>query len=343
MQENPQNLMVRELTPEEYALWDDLVNDSAVGTIFHTTQWGKVISKITGRPFKIIATFNKNQIGGGLLFWPQKKITIKAITSVPATPYQGILTHQLKTDRKSSIIANHQRTVKTLLGQLKNEYDFIQFPLTPGINDVRPYLWENFKAFPAYTYSFTILPMAELEFQFNRTLRQNLRTAKNEGLYTERSYHIEPLIEFVKSSYLMHHKKPPVSGNQLKILVEEILNQKIGSIYYLKKESKIIAGLIVLHDSKAVYALFMGIDPSERNQNYNKYIYASVMELNEHLGKKFDFLGANEPDFETLKRSFGGELENFYKVSYTRNTWIKWLAALREKQHLYQRKSSLSY
>ena len=340
MQEYPQKLIVRELAPEEYALWDNLVNDTSVGTVFHTTQWGKVISNLTQRQFKIMATFDKNKIDGGMLFWPQKKFSIKAITFMPATPYQGILTHQLKTDRKSSLIASQQRTVKTLLEKLKNEYDFIQFSLAPGINDVRPYLWEGFNAFPVYTYSFTIIPMAKLEFQFNRTLRQNIRTAKNEGLYTESSDHIEPLIEFVKSSYLMHHKIPPISGDQLKILFQEILNQKLGSIYYLKTKSKILAGLIVLHDSKSVYALFMGIDPTERNQNYNKYIYASVMEMKEHLGKKFDFLGANEQDFEILKRSFGGELENFYKVSYTRNTWIKWLAVLREKQHFYHRKSS---
>ena len=182
--------------------------------------------------------------------------------------------------------------------------------------------------------------MAELEFQFNRTLRQNIRTAKKDGLSTEESGQIEPLIEYVLSSYRLHQKKPPISANQLKVLFQDILNQKIGKIYYLKKGIKILAGLIILYDDKSVYALFMGIDPAEREQNYNKYIYASIMEKEEFLGKRFDFLGANEQYFETLKRSFGGELQNFYRVFYAKNTWIKWLAALREKQHFYHRKST---
>ncbi len=208
------------------------------------------------------------------------------------------------------------------------------------MSDVRPYQWEGFKAIPAYTYSFEIRPMAELEFQFNRTLRQNIRTAKKDGLYTEESDQVNPLIDYVISSYGLHRKTPPISEGQLEILLKDILKQKLGNIYYLKKDSKILAGFLALHDSKSVYALFMGIDPAERNQNYNKFIYASIMEKEEFLGKRFDFLGANEQDIETLKRSFGGELQSFYRISYYKNNWIQCLAHLREKQHLFQRKSS---
>lgn len=340
MPEHLQKLNIRELGPEEYALWDQFVYSTSPGTLFHTTRWGQVISNLTQRPFKVLATFEHEKITGGLLFWPKKNFNLNAITNMPATSYQGILTHEPLSDKKSGLIASQQHTSKMLLKELKEEYDFIQIPLAPGISDVRPYQWEGFKAIPAYTYSFTIRPMAELEFQFNRTLRQNIRTAKKDGLYTEESDQIKPLIDFVLSSYRLHHKTPPISEGLLSALFEDILNQKIGKIYYLKKDKQPLAGFIALHDSKSVYALFMGIDPEQRKQNYNKYIYASVMEKEEFLGKRFDFLGANEQDFETLKRSFGGELQHFYRVSYYKNNWIKCLATVREKQHLFRRKYS---
>jgi hypothetical protein len=328
---------LRELGPEAYALWDRFVYSVEYGTLFHTTAWGTLLGKLTGRPFRIIAVLEGDTLIGGLLFWPKKILGLKAITLMPATTYQGVLVLPPQSKRVSGRIARGQEVVTLICERLKTEFDFIQMNLTPGITDVRPYVWAGFQAEPVYTYSFPIRPMEEMEFQFNRTLRQNIRSAKKEGLYTETSGQIQPLLDYVQHSYRAHGKRPPLAPPQLKLLFNGVIGDQLGSIYYLKKEETILAGFLALHDSQTVYALFMGIEPSERNQNYNKYIYASVMERKELIGKRFDFLGANEAELETLKRSFGGELQPFFRVSYFKNKWIRRLVHLRQKQHLRQR------
>jgi len=328
---------IRELGPEAYSLWDQFVYSVEYGTLFHTTEWGALLSKLSGRPFRIFTVFENDALIGGVLFWPKQIIGLKVLTLMPATTYQGVLVLPPKSKRVSGLIARQQDVVGLLAERLKSEYDFIEMNLTPGISDVRPYLWAGFRAEPVYTYSFPIRPMDEMEFQFNRTLRQNLRTAKKEGLYTESSTQIQPLLEYVEHSYRTHGKRPPLNEAQLEAFFTSVTESGSGSIYYLKKEEKILAGFLALHDSKTIYALFMGIDPAERSQNYNKYIYASIMEREEFLGKRFDFLGANEAELETLKRSFGGELQPFFRVSFYKNKWIKQLVHLRRKQHLRQR------
>lgn len=331
---------IKYLGPKEYTLWDQFVYSATSGTIFHTSRWGQVISNLINRPFQILASFENDQICGGILFWPKKNLNINSIPSVPATPYQGILTRKIKSKRNSTIIADQHKITSALISVLKKQYDFISIPLTMEIYDTRPYQWENFEVSPTYTYTFNIKPIEELEFQFNRTLRQNIRTAKKDGFYIKSSKDINTLTAFIGNSYRRHGKLPPISQKKLTSFFTDILNQKMGQVYYLKQDDTNIAGFLALIDSKTVYALFMGIDDTFRNQNQNKYIYASIMELEEFQGKKFDFLGANEKDFETLKRSFGGELKTYFRVNYYRNKWIKFLAQLRTRQHLYQRKQT---
>ncbi len=328
---------MHELAPEEYPLWDEFVYSVEYGTLFHTTAWGALLGKLFGRPFRILTVFENETLIGGVLFWPKKIIGLNAITLMPATTYQGVLVLPPKSKHVSGLIARQQEVVGLLADKLKSEYDFIEMNLAPGVGDVRPYQWAGFRTNAVYTYSFSIRPMEEMEFQFNRTLRQNIRTAKKEGLYTEPSSQIQPLLDYVQHSYRSHGKRPPLNETQLEAFFTSVTESGLGNIYYLKKEEKILAGFLALHDSKAVYALFMGINPAERNQNYNKYIYASIMEREEFLGKRFDFLGANEPELETLKRSFGGELQLFFRISFYKNTWVKQLVHLRRKQHLRQR------
>ncbi len=330
-------ISLRELGPKDFGLWDRFVHSVEYGTLFHTTAWGALLSRLTGRPFRILAAFENEALIGGLLFWPKKIFGITAVTLMPATTYQGVLVLPPQSKRVSGRIARQQEVIGLISEQLKKEFDFIQMALMPGFSDVRPYIWAGFSAEPVYTYSFPIRPMKEMEFQFNRTLRQNIRTAKKDGLYTEPSGRIQPLLDFVQHSYRAHGKRPPLAQEPMQTFFKAVTEQGPGKIYYLKKDEKILAGFLALHDSKTVYALFMGLNPAERNQNYNKYIYASVMEREELLGKRFDFLGANEADLETLKRSFGGELQPFFRVSYFKNKWIRYLVHMRQKQHLRRR------
>ena len=335
-----QKLNIKNIGPKDFELWDQFVYSTNSGTIFHTSRWGQVISNLVGRPFQIWAAFEDENICGGILFWSKKNLNIISIPSVPATPYQGILTRTIKSKRSSSVISDQHKITSALINVIKKEYQFISIPLSLGISDTRPYQWEDFEVSPVYTYTFDIKPIEELEFQFNRTLRQNIRTAKKDGFYIESSTDVNPLTDFITISYKQHGKLPPISKHKLGPFFNDILKKELGKVFYLKQNNETIAGLLALNDSKSVYALFMGIDKQHRNQNQNKYIYASIMEMEEFQGKSFDFLGANEKDFETLKRSFGGKLETIYRVNYYRNIWIKVLANLRTRQHLFQRKNS---
>ena len=112
----------------------------------------------------------------------------------------------------------------------------------------------------------------------------------------------------------------------------------MGRLYYLMVDENPAAALFVLYDQNRVYALFSGIDLNYRNEQYTEYLHATVLQEAEFQGKMFDFLGANTPDFEQFKRSFGGQLQQGFRVIYYKNFTTRVLLKLREQHHLISRR-----
>lgn len=338
MADKPQKYIIRRLDPSDFALWDHFVFETEQGTLFHTSLWAGLIRQTFQRSFEIWAVFKKDEIKGGLLFFPKKIAGIPAITQAPVTNYQGILVRSSISPKSSTIITENHDVKNLILKELKSKYNFIEFSLSTGDTDVRPYLWTGFSAEPVYTYTFPIIEPQKLQAQFSKNLRTCLNSPKRNEFIIHPSDDSQPLVKFVELSYQHHHTRPPVSGNLLLRHLTGIIQSQTGKLFYLHHHERLAAGLFVLHDERRVYAYFAGMDEMYRDIQYTKFLPAAVLEMPEFQGKIFDFLGANTPAFEPYKRSFGGELKLYFKVSYQRNRFIKLLSQLRKKQHLLKRR-----
>lgn len=336
MTDNQQKYSVRKLHPGEYNLWDRFIFTTNSGTIFHSTHWAEIIHTVFGRPFNILAVFKNDEINGGILYWPKNVLKIKSLTNVPVTPYQGIL-YKTSSLKSSGMIAEYHKITNLLLDELQKTYTYVDIPLSNGITDVRPYLWKNFTVEPSYTYIFNLIEFDQLKNQFSQALRRKINVSLKENLSVVQSDEITLLVKFVVESYKYHKTTPPVAEAALQKLFEIILQQNIGRLFYLNSEDKTIAGIIVLSDQKKVYALFAGIDKKYRNSHFTEYLYADLMQRPEFKGKQFDFLGANTQTFEQFKRSFGGELDVYFNVSYYKNSYVKFLSGIRKRQHILKR------
>jgi hypothetical protein len=146
------------------------------------------------------------------------------------------------------------------------------------------------------------------------------------------------MVNFVFDSYSHHRLKPPVSRSGLTGLLETCIGHKIGTLHYLFIDDEAIAGLFLLNDEAHVYALFSGIDGRYRNENYTEYLHAAALQAPESEHKTFDFLGANTQQFDQFKRSFGGNLDVFYRVRFEKNGLVRLLAKGRQLYHLLLRR-----
>lgn len=333
MAAQPKKYQERYLDPGEYDLWDHFVYESKNGTLFHTSGWAEIIRETFNRSFKILVLEKNGAIEAGILFWPKHNMGIRSITQMAATTYQGILFKAPAAEKASSARARLHHLTGQLLDTLQAAYHFIEIPLTPDFDDVRPFQWRGFTATPAYTYRFTISPFDELSKQFSQSLRRKINVSEKRDMRILLSGDSGPLIRFVSDSYRHHGIRPPLAQTDLSRLLDHCLRRETGLLYYLVEGDQPIAGIFVLQDAQTVYALFSGIDSDHRDENYTEYLHAALLREAGMQNKTFDFLGANTSLFEQFKRSFGGSLTVFYNVYYVRNSFVHLIARLRRRQH----------
>jgi hypothetical protein len=328
--------VLRLLNTSEYKRWDDFVRNASGGSIFHSSTWAGILSQVIQRPFKMLVAQKGDQIKGGILYWPKRSTTVKALTRVPLTPYQGILYSPNIRQKPSSQIAETCEISQLILQKMQNQYHFIDITSNPFAEDMRPYIWQGCRVTPAYTYTFPLQEDSAQADHFSQALRRKIAVSRKKELQVLESDDACQLIDFVFDSYRYHKTKPPLSHKQNRALIDQLINAGMAKLFYLKLRD-VCAGLLVLCDEKNVYALMSGIEAGQRTNTFSEYLHSEVMLRPEFRGKRFDFLGANTQAFEQFKRSFGGSLQLYFHIIYIKSGWVKFLQAIRRSHHQFKR------
>jgi len=326
------------LNPAEYYLWDHFVSKAPQGSLYFKSSWAQQLKESTSRNFKILAAWKGDQISAGILYWPKMVAGMSVIRHAPVTPYQGILLGKPESDKPSSITASNHEQINTLLAYLQDRFVYIDLLLPPGFVDIRPFQWQGFESEVRYTYQFKIDPKEELYQQFSQSLRRKMKKYDQDDFQLHTSNDSDTLVEMIRNSYKVHQKKPALPAKQLRKLFKSILQNNLGKIFYLVREDEPLAGILVTKDERHLFSYFAGMSDTFRTKYDSEFLYSSTIEQPEFLNKTFDFLGANNVAFEQFKRSFGGQLIPYYRVVYQKNNMVRFLSALRRRQHQQQRK-----
>ena len=336
MTENQKYYTVRFLSQSEYENWDRFISESENAGLFFTVHWAMVIRQVFSRNFKILALLKDEEIQAGFLHWPKSFLGFQMITRAPVTPYQDFVFKKSTKEKTSARAAEYHELSNLLLEHLQKEYSHIDMASTPDRADIRPYTWKNFNSIPKYTYRFRLLPFEELKAQFSQSLRRKIKKYTSE-FEAVKSSETNSMADMVTDSYRHHGIEPPVTPAQLQKLFSVLADEDWAHFYYLQKDDKPYAGLLLLEDEHRVYSLFAGAGSTHRSEFVTEYLYTECMKQQSFAGKQFDFLGANTKDFEQFKRSFGGELQVYYELNYTRGKILRFLSSLRRKQVLLKR------
>jgi len=79
--------IVRYLNEAEYKQWDDFIDDSSQGTLFHKSYW----LSASGENFKIYGCFKNRNLVGGFPILCRSKFDIKQAVHPSLTPYLGVV------------------------------------------------------------------------------------------------------------------------------------------------------------------------------------------------------------------------------------------------------------
>lgn len=314
-----EDLEVRELGKSEYKLWDDLVEKSPHGTIFHTSDWLEVSREVLNNNHKIYGCFQNNElIGGCSLFIKKTKGIFKMASSTcEMTPYGGIVLKESPSTKVKKQVFDTHRIMNSLREFLCDRFDNIEIKLSPDFLDIRPFTWNGWNSNVLYTYYIEL--DRDINIGISKDLKKNIQNALNEGMKTKRLKNSKIYYDLFSLVFKRQKLTTPVNEVFFNRVIELLESKKIGDMWVTETSSaEYVASQIRLWDKKRVYAWTGASDHSFRNLGSNSLIYYDVFKDLKVAGfKEINMMAANTQRFTDFITGFNPKLVPYYSINFS--------------------------
>lgn len=172
------SIETRYLDSSEYELWDQFVDGSTHGTIFHKSLWLQPVAGFQKLSFSIVGSFKGGKLVGGIAFTWKKKFGLIPVIQMPIkTPFFGPVISYSDTKYRSKIESQVQSITTALCSFITSRYQYFHAQFPPSFTDVRPYVWNGFEARVHYTYVTDLQDNPELLEDFDSDIKRRIKKA----------------------------------------------------------------------------------------------------------------------------------------------------------------------
>lgn len=308
------------ISDDKSDIWDQFIDSSSAGTLFHKYDWLKAAEKHTGYKLIPIVVFKGEVLICVFPVFYLKKGFIKMLLSPPnacSIPHMGPV---LNIDTQK--VYNYEKTYFTVIDQLLEYlasqigYDYLKITLPPIVNDMRPLIWNDFRVSLNYTYEIPLSNgITEIFNSFDSRIRQQIRSAeKNRNLIIKKQNpeKIKSFIKLIAERYEGQGKEFKVSETYISELLKGSLfkNLHFLAAYY---NSNIISGLVLLEYKNVIHHWLGAISPKERIVGVNELLHWTAIKEFESKGfKGYELMGANTKHLCQNKSKYNPDLINYY-------------------------------
>ncbi len=209
--------------------WDDIVNSSVNGTLYHTWDWLKIVEKHSSsklfplvffdadddKPFGAIPLFYMRKFGVKMVFSPPPG---SSITLGPLLNGKGYKQHKFEL-----AYLDFQSNMDKFIDKLGSNYTYIL--TSPNLLDIRPFSWAGYAVTPCYTYKIDLSQGEELVWDnMSKYLKKNIKRAKNKGISITESVDIDGL-DYVYSALEKRYAKRRLNFPVQKTYLQDLLRQ----------------------------------------------------------------------------------------------------------------------
>jgi hypothetical protein len=316
IEEEMPDFEIQPLDESEFSLWDNFVEESPGGTLFHQTCWVKA----SGRKFIIYGYFKGGELYAGLPLTYRKRFGFKAASHPALTPYLGVVFKKQET-RYVNRLSQEKEMSRELARRLKEDFHFVSFNYSPGLTDLQPFLWEGFSAGINYTYIINLEnSLEDIWKSMDDRTKNDIRKAEKDGIGVNTSDDFAQTFSLVEKTFTRQDMK--VSFKSAAFSYNDSLKTKNLCKSFLAKDKNgnIIAMVYIVWDNKRSYYLLGGYDPGKSHHGASAIaIWEAIKFTKAELGlKEFDFEGSMVPQIEQFFRKFGGRQVPYFTVS-----WVK--------------------
>ncbi len=300
--------------------WNETVDNAPGGTIFHRWEWLRIAEKHSksklypftcldddGTPFGIFPFFYSRMGPLRMVFSPPPGCAMQLGPILART--------NLKPHKLEHLYKDFQEQIDHFVRGLGANYILINS--SPGLRDIRPFMWSNYDVMPAYTYKIDLTKgETGVWSAFQKKLRSDITRTEKKGLTVKEGSEkdLEFLYESVNRRYEAQNIKLPVSrrylcdlfqqfgSSHLKLLVALYENRTVGAIIHLAYKDNVI--------------VWEGVGKSDiRGLAVNDLIqWRGIQWAIENGYKTYELMGANTPRLCEFKSKYSPELDIYFII-----------------------------
>ena len=326
--------------------WDDLVNKSPHGTIFHTWKFLKVMEqhswtnllgrRIKAKLYPIIGLKGTTPVGVYPLYLYNSKI-IRYVLSPPSRvedAYLGPLIvdyYNLKQSKKESISINFQKEVdRFIFKELKASY--VSISTSPELIDSRPFRWVRYKVEPRYTYRVDLKKgVDEIWLSFNTHTRKKIKRMYDKELIVEDGS--RDSLELIHKSLENRRVSQGTMQRSSKEFIEEIYDSFHESnlkIFVVKYDKEFVGGFILVKYGKGIFC-WVGTAKAELGGIYPNDLlqWETIKWAHENGFEFYDLVGANSFELSRFKSKFSPDLVPYFSATKYNSSILRLASGIR--------------
>jgi len=299
---------------EDGVYWDELVERSPHGSIFHTWEWLKIVEKHTSSKLYPIVGFKGSTPIGVYPIFLQKRGIFRLAFSPPSRAlllYMGpafVRYNSLKQSRRETTFLEFQNAVdKFIRDELRCGY--VRVRTSPELIDCRPLKWSGYDVEPLYTYVIDLAKGVDGVLRnLNRKLRAGIEKTRKEGVKVEQGdkEDLEHLRILLYERFVKQGRKPKRSyyKSYLRDIYRRFYPDNLR-IFVARYKGETVGGLVVLC-FKDWSALWIGIPKIELKGIYPNDLaqWEAIKWACENGFKRYEEMDAGHLKFRHFKSKY---------------------------------------
>jgi hypothetical protein len=291
---------LRYLTPDEYCMWDALVEVSRQGTVFCRSWWLRATG---GRDVRVLGYFRGGRLVAGMPLLFKRRLGFNLCTMPKLTPTWGVVIHPISGKREHTD-SREMEILRAFASRLAQERFFFQ-AFHPTLENWLPFYWTGFKQTSKFTYVLEDLNPDQIWKETSSNTRREVRKARKQGV-TVHCCNADTVFEASLRTFARQRLKHPFKKEYFEHLFKTAKAQNAGEcLAATDQEGRVHAAAFLVWDKKTTYFLVTGGDPALRSSGaHSLLVWESVRLAAEH-SVTFDFEGSVVESVEAFFRSFG--------------------------------------
>ena len=306
------------LRPEDYGLWDSLVDLSPHGTVFHYSWWLQTAAS----SFQILVLRDRGgSLLGGIPVPLARRHGLRLVHSPRLTPYLGPI-FDLSSATTASDRCYLMRTHGESLARAIGSFDSFRCVAGASAPDLQGFLWAGFSIELAYTFRFHGTCSTDCVTKgMTRSHHRTLTKAERLGLTVQSEGSADDLIALSQMTFQRQGTIPSYSADLVRKLWLAARAQGKARIYVARtREGVPAAALLTVNDRRTTYQIVSGVNWNIANCQGGYLVTWHAIQNALAAGQAFDFTGSALRGVEMYNRRWGPASVPVWRIQKTR-TW----------------------